>query len=314
MGKNEKAWEIGFKRLIGDASLGEAWGIAVGDTNKQLHILNINDADTDWALSADSYPSVYIHGSASATEYIKVYTDSTDAHFQAVGANVVLDAPTSGDITLQVNSTDEYVFNATTLNMGSNTITNVGAITMLDGAQLSGTNTVINSTNALAIEIAEAELLSIDDAAISLTAGSAAVGTAVYIASQTGGTSATYGGAGASIYLTAGNGGISGAGTGAAGGNIYITAGTASDRAGTGAANGTGGDIVLLPGDNLGTTASPGYLKVDGSASWTSASAGTVTITLRGPGSSGSLLCYDWLTVKNDGGTVLYVPGFIVVG
>lgn len=179
MGINEKAWDIGFKRLIGDESLGAVWGIAVENTNKQLHILDIADADTDWGLSADSYPSVYLHGSASASEYAKLYVDSTDFHLQTVGNNIVLDAPTSGDITLQVNSTDEYVFNATTLNMGSNTFTNAGNLVFVTGRSIVGTALTFDP-GGTAMRFAAANFSATGSGTVTLSVqGPAAVGSVI---------------------------------------------------------------------------------------------------------------------------------------
>jgi len=289
MAKNEKAWGIGFKRLIGDESLGEAWGIAIENTNKQLHILDIDDSELDWALSADSYPSVYIHGSASASEYIKMYTDSTDGHIDVVGANLSLD----------VAGVPEISITAGNLDLGTNT--------------LWATNLVINSTNAMTVQIGSTDALAIDDAAITLAAATGVAGQDIYIKAEDGGLgSVTVGGTGAHLYINAGNAGTSLTGTGGAGGNIYLTAGTAS--AGSGAsAGGKGGNIILTPGGfgSIGT-GTQGLVQVMGTASWPASSAGTITMAIGAPTAVGSCTIAEWLLIQNEAGSDRYIPAFAV--
>jgi len=111
MGLNEKAWGIGFKRMIGDASLGATYGICVDETNRQIHICDIGDADTDWARSASSHPELCIH-SASTPEsyYIKMYHDGTDANIDAVGATA---------LNLLIAGTSTFEFTTAAFNIGS---------------------------------------------------------------------------------------------------------------------------------------------------------------------------------------------------
>jgi hypothetical protein len=102
MGINEKGWLIGFKRMIGDESLGDVGGIAVDNTNKQLHVCDIADVYTDWALSSDSSPAVYIHGSASATEYMKINSNTisgTAIQINSAGTAIRLASTTSWSAT-----------------------------------------------------------------------------------------------------------------------------------------------------------------------------------------------------------------------
>jgi len=137
MGINEKAWGGGFKRVKGTETAEKTIAIAIEDTSKQLHILDIGLSGTDLGVSADTYPTLYIHGTASVSEYAKMYTDSTDFHIQVVGGNVLLDAPSSGDVTLQINSTDEYKFDATTFTIsGGNIIDFTGTATIRGSSTL----------------------------------------------------------------------------------------------------------------------------------------------------------------------------------
>lgn len=86
MGNNEKAWGIGFKRVIKDED-NPTYAIALDDASKTVHICEIADVETDWALAAASHPTVCIHSATNpATEYIKMYHDATNAYIDGVGA------------------------------------------------------------------------------------------------------------------------------------------------------------------------------------------------------------------------------------
>jgi len=86
MAVNEQAWKIGYKWTKGDAS-NPTGAVAVDTTSKAVHIADIADIATDWNVSADSHPSVYIHSATTpATDYIKMWHDATDAYINGVGA------------------------------------------------------------------------------------------------------------------------------------------------------------------------------------------------------------------------------------
>jgi len=73
---NDKAWDIGFHREIGDES-NPTWSVVIGGTSNALHIIDPLNAGTDWNVSAATAPTVYLHGSATApTDYMKI-TSST---------------------------------------------------------------------------------------------------------------------------------------------------------------------------------------------------------------------------------------------
>jgi len=79
----------GFKVMLGDAS-NPTFGIVVDNASKALHICEPGDTDTDWAVSADTNPSVYIHSATNpATEYLKIYHDATNAYIDGVGATAL---------------------------------------------------------------------------------------------------------------------------------------------------------------------------------------------------------------------------------
>lgn len=92
MGINEKAWGIGFKRMIGDPSLGdgETYGICVDETVRQIHICDIGDSGTDWARSVSSHPELCIHSATTPeTYYLKMYSAGATAYIDAVGATTL---------------------------------------------------------------------------------------------------------------------------------------------------------------------------------------------------------------------------------
>lgn len=92
MGTNEKAWGIGFKRMIGDPSLGngETYGICVDETVRQIHVCDIGDAGTDWARSVSSHPELCIHSATTPESYyLKMYTSGATAYIDAVGATTL---------------------------------------------------------------------------------------------------------------------------------------------------------------------------------------------------------------------------------
>jgi len=80
--------------------------LVVDDTSKAVHIADSSDADTDWAVSADSYPSLYVHtaGTNVATDYLKFYHDDTDGFINAVGATA-LNLLVAGSSILEMTAT-----------------------------------------------------------------------------------------------------------------------------------------------------------------------------------------------------------------
>ncbi len=200
MATNDKAWRIGFRREIGDES-NPTWAIPLGGTSFALHLIDPLHAGTDWDVAASTTPTLYIHGSGAApTEYINIYTDQTDAHINIAGANLDMEIPTGKQFGIQVNDTDEYLFDGTTFTIAA--------------------------------------------------------------------------------------------------GNTIDFSGSALVKAAT--------DIHLVVG-------SASYLKLTGTAIWTAGSGGTVVMALTAPGSGGSLISSAWLTVKDNAGTIRYIPGFIAL-
>lgn len=142
---NNKAWKVGFHREIGDES-NPTWSVVIGGTSNSLHLIDPLNAGTDFNLSADATPALYIHGSAAAvTEYVKVFTDETDAHINVVGANLDIDVPTGGSASIQVNNVDEYEFSAANASFLGNTLGSLGNATFVSGRTITGTSLIINA-------------------------------------------------------------------------------------------------------------------------------------------------------------------------
>ena len=131
MSFNEQAWKVGFKWTKGDAS-NPAGSIAVDTTSKALHIADIADISTDWNVSADSHPSLYIHSATTpATDYIELYHNATSGFLNVA----------SGTFAVQIDGTTAF------------TVSSVGpsfpAGTDLTFTGTTGTNDIV-LTNALA--------------------------------------------------------------------------------------------------------------------------------------------------------------------
>ncbi|KKN78444.1 hypothetical protein LCGC14_0349760 [marine sediment metagenome] len=251
MGVNDKAWDGGFKKLYRDESLGRTLGIVPDDTTKQVHIIGILDTELDLALSADSVTTLYIHGTGSATDWMKVT---------------------------------------------SNTI--------------AGSAVVIDSVEALTIQIGAVDFLAFDDSAITLAAeAGATAGQNVFIKAEDGGAGATTtGGTGASITITAGAGGTvgdTGPGTGADGGDVQLVAGN-SPAGSAAVAEGDPGDVILTPGIGEGT-GTHGYIRLDGTATWESTSTAIVDFGTSGVSGLGTTVA-EWAVMLNEDGSQRYFP------
>lgn len=79
----------GFKWTVGDAS-NPTLALLVDNDSRALHIAEAADGDTDWNVSADTHPTVYIHSATTpATDYIKVYHDATIGYVDIVGGTTL---------------------------------------------------------------------------------------------------------------------------------------------------------------------------------------------------------------------------------
>ncbi len=98
MGINEKAWHVGFKWTIGDED-NPTGAICLDDSSDALHICEIKDARTDWAVSTTSHPTLYVHSASDpATDYVRVYHDGTNGIIDCDGTTVMSMTATTLDI------------------------------------------------------------------------------------------------------------------------------------------------------------------------------------------------------------------------
>lgn len=74
----------------GDAS-NHSFVVALGDTNQSLHITDVGAKATDWNVSADTHPSLYIHSNTTpATDYLRIGTHTgTAADIDVVGGTTL---------------------------------------------------------------------------------------------------------------------------------------------------------------------------------------------------------------------------------
>ena len=154
MGINDKAWSGGFKRCIGDMSLGATLAIATDTDTKQVHICDITDVGTDWGLSADSYPSLYIHDiAAPITDYVKIYHDGTTGIYNTDGTTVFTTTASALAVALAttfsaaVTSTSTTVLGVTSTLVPDQTYTNYVLAMGWKGAANELDVTFANSTN-----------------------------------------------------------------------------------------------------------------------------------------------------------------------
>jgi hypothetical protein len=107
----------GFHLSRGDAS-NPALAIVTDDTSQAVHITHAADADTDWNVSTDSDPTLYIHSDTTpATDYIRMDHDGTTGDVDVVGGTT---------LAFQIAGTTEVDMTATVLNVADGNILFVG--------------------------------------------------------------------------------------------------------------------------------------------------------------------------------------------
>lgn len=94
----------GFRHTIGDAS-NPTNALVVDANSLALHVCSGADINTDWNVSADTNPALYVHSETTpATDYLKLYHDATNAYVDAVGANLILAVAGTSEVTLAAAS------------------------------------------------------------------------------------------------------------------------------------------------------------------------------------------------------------------
>jgi len=80
---------------MGDASnptLGIVLPEAGPDVSHQIHIVEATDAGSDWAQSAATNPTVFIHSATTPiTDYVSINHDATTGNFVVAGGNLGLE-------------------------------------------------------------------------------------------------------------------------------------------------------------------------------------------------------------------------------
>ena len=215
------------------------------------------------------------------------------------------------------------------------TITASKAVIANSSGAVADADLLLESTNEINITIGGTSMMALDDAAISSNAAAGdAAGKPCFVETQDGGTdggsastgqaagalsfkcgdgsaavtSGAIGGAGGAVTLQAGAGAAGDtAGDGGVGGDVNITSGAGGADGGSGT-DGASGDIVLTVGAISGD-GPQGHVKLGSAASWTATGSATVTFeTDKGPTGIGTATIAKWLTMKDDSGTVHYIP------
>ena len=138
----------GWKWSNGDAS-NPALVMVLDDTSKAVHVTDGSDQDTDWNVSADSNPSLYVHSSTTpATDYLVIRHNATQASLTAVGGGVrIVGAGTNSMVAVEGAITEKTTQTALT---DTATVTAAQLLTkVLDGTP----------TAAAAYTLSTAELL-----------------------------------------------------------------------------------------------------------------------------------------------------------
>lgn len=137
----------------GDAS-NHSFVVALGDTNQSLHITDKGAIATDWNISADTHPTVYIHSNTTpATDYLKLGAhDGTTAYIDNVGGTTLQFA---------IAGTNEYTLTAAAFSPATNDGGTLGTTTLGWADLHLATGGVINWANGEITLTAAADTLTI---------------------------------------------------------------------------------------------------------------------------------------------------------
>ena len=121
-------------------SSNEALVIGLGTLNSALHLANIGGVATDWNVSAEADPQLFIHCNTNpATEYLRIGNlDATNAEIDLVGGTT---------LKFQIDGTDEMTLTASAIDFKDNNLSNVGTVA-LDGGQIAFPATQVASGDA----------------------------------------------------------------------------------------------------------------------------------------------------------------------
>jgi hypothetical protein len=92
----------------------------VSDVSSALHICNAAEKATDWNLTADTHPTLYIHcdGANAATDYMRLFHDDTNGAIEI----------STGTLYFKIAGTAEMYLSTARLALEDNTLTGSGAV------------------------------------------------------------------------------------------------------------------------------------------------------------------------------------------
>jgi hypothetical protein len=116
-----------FRWSTGDAS-NHSLVLALGDSNQALHISDVGAVATDWNVSADTHPTVYIHSNTTpATDYLLVGAhDGTSAYINVAGGTT-LNLQAAGVTGLAMVGLKVFMGDTTHANLTQGLVINQGA-------------------------------------------------------------------------------------------------------------------------------------------------------------------------------------------
>jgi len=104
----------------GDAD-NHSFSIGLGDSNQSIHFTDKAAIATDWNVSAETHPTIYVHSNTTpATDYIRI--GAMD------GTNAILDIVGGTTWKVQVGGADQFTLTASAADFQDNSITTTGTL------------------------------------------------------------------------------------------------------------------------------------------------------------------------------------------
>lgn len=101
----------GFRLGYGDSSNSPVAEFIVGSSARAMHIAEAADADTDWNVSANTHPTVYIHSATCpATNHMSMSHDGTNGTILMTGGNYVIDTDSTNQIIFSLGGAQSFNF------------------------------------------------------------------------------------------------------------------------------------------------------------------------------------------------------------
>ena len=170
----------------GDAS-NHTFVIALDDTSQSVHITDKAAVATDWNLSANTHPTVYLHSNTTpTTDYLLLGGhDGTTGHLEAVGGTLNLTGVGSVSINeagADVDFRIEADSNTNLLNTDAGLYTGVGAVGIGSAAVNTATVTIDPPAMSAVATVDYAKLRLDNTAAVTVPAGTTALVASLHVA------------------------------------------------------------------------------------------------------------------------------------